>query len=349
MKSIVAVSYDNSRRLIINLSKNRRGERKKKKGILLSLTLMALLVVFISVSFAESTFTISGVTEATDEELENARQAILQEKKNRLHIEFAIVPGEISVKKGGSQKLETEAVNLPDGVKPDTYTWTSSDESIAKVEKTGTVKGVGNGEAIVTCVCVLSDGTEVSANCLVKVIVPVQSVKTAASKVTLQMEQSQKLEFAVQPADATIQQLTYSSSDPSVVTVDENGLIKAVGGGKATITATTTDGTDKTAKAEIFVPSLAGGSSLSIGALNADYNGIIRPTEYTFSYYGKGELSVKSSSSKLFKCELGERNGNEVIIKVTPKRAGNGTMTITDSNDSSSKLVVNVSIPSSAV
>lgn len=47
--------------------------------------------------------------------------------------------------------------------------------------------------------------------------------------------------------------LKWSSSDPNVLSVDENGIVTAVGSGNATITVTTTDGTDLTATCEVRV------------------------------------------------------------------------------------------------
>ncbi|MEG0994916.1 MAG: Ig-like domain-containing protein [Bacilli bacterium] len=46
----------------------------------------------------------------------------------------------------------------------------------------------------------------------------------------------------VEPANAANQGVTYTSSDPSVATVDNNGKITAIKGGSAIITATTLDG-----------------------------------------------------------------------------------------------------------
>ena len=50
------------------------------------------------------------------------------------------------------------------------------------------------------------------------------------------------LRAAVQPDNAANQSVTWASSDPSVATVDQNGVVTAVGAGTATITVTTADG-----------------------------------------------------------------------------------------------------------
>ena len=50
------------------------------------------------------------------------------------------------------------------------------------------------------------------------------------------------LDATVTPKDATNKVLTWSSSDRKVATVDEEGIVKAVNEGTATITAEATDG-----------------------------------------------------------------------------------------------------------
>ena len=51
-----------------------------------------------------------------------------------------------------------------------------------------------------------------------------------------------QLTAKLNPEDATDQTVTWSSSNGGVVTVDENGSLKALAAGTATITVKTTDG-----------------------------------------------------------------------------------------------------------
>ncbi len=53
---------------------------------------------------------------------------------------------------------------------------------------------------------------------------------------------SRKLTATVLPTNATNKNVTWSSSDPYVATVDQNGNIKAIKVGATTITVTTEDG-----------------------------------------------------------------------------------------------------------
>ncbi len=67
-------------------------------------------------------------------------------------------------------------------------------------------------------------------------------VTLAPTTATLDIGDTQQLTPTISPANATDQCVTYSSSDPSVATVTDDGLVSAVGTGTATITITTTDG-----------------------------------------------------------------------------------------------------------
>lgn len=71
----------------------------------------------------------------------------------------------------------------------------------------------------------------------------VSDIEVTPKKGTLKVGQSMTLEAIVTPDDATNKSVVWTSSDNKVATV-ENGVVSGVGNGKATITATTTDGTN---------------------------------------------------------------------------------------------------------
>ncbi len=75
--------------------------------------------------------------------------------------------------------------------------------------------------------------------------VPVIDI-TLDGSLTLNVGETDTIDATITPDNATDQTLTWTSSDTTVVTVDENGNITAVGAGTATITATATNGTEST-------------------------------------------------------------------------------------------------------
>ena len=82
--------------------------------------------------------------------------------------------------------------------------------------------------------------------------IPATSVALNKTETTLEVGAQEQLTATVLPETA-VQAVTWTSSNPAVATVDENGLVTAVAAGTATITATTTDGTDLTASCKVTV------------------------------------------------------------------------------------------------
>ena len=79
------------------------------------------------------------------------------------------------------------------------------------------------------------------------------SLSIATTKASINVGETDTVKATFAPADVTNKRLVYTSSDESVATVDASGKITAVKAGKATITATTTDGSKKSATVEVTV------------------------------------------------------------------------------------------------
>ena len=71
---------------------------------------------------------------------------------------------------------------------------------------------------------------------------PVESVTLDKTSLTLQTGEQETLAATVLPEDASVKDLIWSSSNTAVATVDNSGVVKAVGGGSAIISARTIDG-----------------------------------------------------------------------------------------------------------
>lgn len=115
-----------------------------------------------------------------------------------------------------------------------TVEWTSSDESVATVDETGTVTAVAAGEANVTASVKDAD---IAASTHIKVVVtPTGVVAPESIDLVTNGENTKDLDAKLVPADATDVKLAYESSDESVATVDETGKVTAVANGECTIT-----------------------------------------------------------------------------------------------------------------
>jgi uncharacterized protein YjdB len=131
-------------------------------------------------------------------------------------------------------------------------TWTSSDATIVTVDSTGVIAGVKAGTATITVTTV--DG-EKTATCDVTVTSAgdnVTSLSLNKTTDTLTVGDIDTLVAIIAPTTATNKEVTWTSSDATIVTVDSTGVIAGVKAGTATITATTVDG-NKTANCVVTI------------------------------------------------------------------------------------------------
>ncbi len=127
----------------------------------------------------------------------------------------------------------------PGDASDQTVEWTSSDEDIATVSSIGLVTFLSNGEVTITATTV--DGG-FSAECVITVETVVTGISISSRQESIAVGESLQLEGNVLPKTATNQNVSWVSSDETVVTVDETGLVTAVGAGQADVTVTSEDG-----------------------------------------------------------------------------------------------------------
>lgn len=148
---------------------------------------------------------------------------------------------EISV---GDEK-QLVAVISPENATNKNVTWNSSDKSIAEVSSTGklTVKKVGKVDITVSA----TDGSGVKAIYHLTipektVTVPTTNIDIVGMKNDLAVGDSVQLEAIVKPTNATNKNVLWSSSNTSVATITNTGLLRIVGTGEVTITCRSQDG-----------------------------------------------------------------------------------------------------------
>ena len=152
---------------------------------------------------------------------------------------FKILESDIEIPIGESRVLHIDSKNNLSSVD-----WQCNDKRIATVENDGTVTAVGGeGTARVTAQLILDSGVKIYAYCDVRIVsVRVQSITLEPYVLQLSVGESGKFTVVFTPNNATNKNVTWSSDDPSVATVNENGLVTAISNGRSTITATTEDG-----------------------------------------------------------------------------------------------------------
>ena len=230
----------------------------------------------------------------------------------------------LDMKVGDSETLT--ATVAPEDATNKAVTWKSSNESVATVDDNGKVTTVGVGEATITATT--TDG-EKTAECKVTVkaaTVAVTGVSLDQTSLDLTVGDSKTLKATVAPLDATNQNVTWESNNTAAATVDQNGAVKAVGVGEATITVTTEDGS-KTATCTVKVSKKAG----SISYPTAPVEKLTTDAAFTITLTKVGDGEVTYSSS--------DTDGKIVVVnsssgEVTIKGAGEVkiTATVRDSN-----------------
>ena len=114
-------------------------------------------------------------------------------------------------------------------IDPDSYTWTSSNNSVATVDANGKVTAVALGTANIT-----ASQNGMSATC----VITVAGISLNKTSTKILIGGTEQLTATVYPSAS----YTWTSSNPAVATVSSTGLVTAVAKGTTTITVTTEDG-----------------------------------------------------------------------------------------------------------
>jgi len=174
----------------------------------------------------------------------------------RYTVTVSVRPSEIQLKQSSiivkvKGKGTLTATVLPSTVSNKNVDWYSSDTSVATVNSSGTVTGVSVGTCTITCVSRIAN--DVQAYATVQVVQPVTKISSRTNGVSVVVREYEHTYWDVQPANATIQDLTYKSSNTKVATVDTNGMITGVKAGECYITATAVDGSNVSGRVKVTV------------------------------------------------------------------------------------------------
>lgn len=157
---------------------------------------------------------------------------------------FAVAPSAIIYEKGGSLQLETVYFS-PTGGNP-TYTYTSSNSSIASVSSTGLVNFIEAGECSITVTANLNGNPQFIVPVLViglpAITLPVTRIDVNPPSGDLFRGETLQLNAKAYKSDGTEvtgKTFSWTSVDPSIATVSSTGLVTPVNPGTAHIHAST--------------------------------------------------------------------------------------------------------------
>lgn len=204
----------------------------EKKLLVFSIVLF-IIVAIIALAIVLSKGTIFGMRLVSLETSADSVETFNADVKLNIGKEFISAKGEEI-----TPELTADGLIVSSG-----YELVSDNEDVAKIVDNKVV-GVSEGKANITA---KYNGKEVTEK--VKVIVPMTKMTFTTTSSSIRVGKDLQVKLQMQPSNASIDPITYTSSDETVATVNQNGIVTGVSAGTVTITVNDAyTGTTKTVK-----------------------------------------------------------------------------------------------------
>lgn len=228
---------------------------------------------------------------------------------------------------GVGQSYTLKPTATPDNIENTTFTWKSSNKAVATVTSKGKVTGRAVGKATIT---VTTDNGK-TTTCTIIVKPAPTGVTLNKTAVNVGVGQKYTLTATLTPSNAATY-CTWTSSDTSIATVTSSGIVTGKKTGTAIITVKTTNG--KTTECKVNVKKAPSSITLDKTELTLkageEYTLVktLTPTNSATSYkwVSSNEAFVKVNS----------------LGKVTAKKKGTATVTVTTHNGKTAQCKVTV-------
>ncbi|HNW85661.1 MAG TPA: Ig-like domain-containing protein [Candidatus Limiplasma sp.] len=195
------------------------------------------------------------------------------------------------------RKVQFKATVYPSNTGDKSITWTSADESIATVNSKGQVTFESVGETQITAQC--NADPSIKASVPVRGLELAQSIAFDNSLYSVLVGETTQLYTTVSPDSATDKSVTYQVKNKKIATVDENGVVTALSGGKTVVYAYTADGSKKRASTtvQVIVPVTGVSYKYMDVRVGTDYHGSFTATIAPANATNKNMTWVSSDES----------------------------------------------------
>lgn len=143
---------------------------------------------------------------------------------------------EIEIEHDAPQLIFTATVTPSDATTL-TIRWSTSDKNIATIDQDGALTVTGRGSVWVKASC-----GDKADSCKVTITAPVRGLSLDRTEATVYENGVLQLKGIFNPVFANNQNLTWTCEPEGIVSVDSNGLVKAIAKGNTIVTATSDEG-----------------------------------------------------------------------------------------------------------
>lgn len=238
----------------------------------------------------------------------------------------------------GDTKALTVECTPTDTTDDKTVAWSSSDSTVASVDNNGIVTAVKPGSAVIT-----AKVGNYQATCAVTVDAPLKEIVPEKAIIDMVKKQTANIAYSVVPADTTdSKDVTFTSSDETVATVNSDGKVTAKKAGKATVTITGANGIKATVTVNVSeipvneVVLSAQDEIIEAGAKKA-ITATLKPENNTDDNQG---VTWTTSDEKIAKVIVDNENSHKATIEGVA--AGSAVITATAANGTKAECTVKV-------
>ncbi len=201
-------------------------------------------------TIAEGTVTITA-TSVENDQISNTSTIAVETSIVEV-TEITITPSTFSLAIGGTQQLL--ATVLPEDATNKEVIWTSNDTTIVTVDDNGNVTAISEGTVTITATSVENDQMNSTSTITVEAsIIEVTEIQIISATSSIAIGDIGKITISIVPENATNKEVTWSSSDTTIATVDDNGNITAINEGTVAITVASVEDPQITVSTDITI------------------------------------------------------------------------------------------------